>query len=91
MLPSVNNVRIQCSQLHNIVLYVDTTISEENAASIFRVGKSTYEIYFHSNEYLDHSLVDVMPYSMEDVYQSSGGICDTLLQGNHDCMPEEQS
>jgi len=31
--------------------------------------------------------VDVMPYSMEDGYQSSGGTWDTLLQGNHDCMP----
>ena len=35
--------------------------------------------------------MDVMPYSMEDGYQFSGGTCDILLQGNHDCMPEDKS
>jgi hypothetical protein len=93
LLLPVNIVRIQTVvfSVTQCSLVVDTNTLEEHAASVFRVGKSIYEIYFHSNECLDHSLVDVMPYSMEDGYQCYRGTCDTPLQGNHDCMPEDQS
>lgn len=59
--------KLWSSQLHILVLQVDTNISEEHAVSIFRVGKGIYEICFHSNEYLDYSHVDVMPCSLEMV------------------------